>query len=206
MRDQQLQELETELRRTADDLHRLCDKPAPVVALVAEHRRRQGRRLVRLTAGIVCPLLIIAVMSLTGVPPFSKSVSSNHEKPAIRLYDGPPRPSFSQNSPASTASVDHRTDLETQRGESTTNPVQEEPVDVPSVPSADSPASNTAAPVFIPIVLAPGQHGGESVITTAIYIPEHTESLNLQDLSPAEQSAVRRVLGLDQQVEVQLSL
>jgi len=162
--------------------------------------------LVKLAAGLACPLLVVAIAGLMGISPFSKSVSSNREKPTFRLYDGPPRPSFRQNSPVSTASKGHRTDLETQQSEPTTNLVQEEPIDSPPVPSTDLPASNAAGPIFIPIVLAPGQHGGKSVITTAIYVPEHTRSLNLQDLSPAEQSAVRRVLGLVEHAEVQLSL
>lgn len=191
MRDQELQELESELRRTADDLHRLCDKPAPVNALVAEHRRRQRRRLVRVIAGVVCPLLVVAIAALTGVPPFS---------------DGAAETDTHANKIAGSSGNPGQRETISQQSEPTTNLVQEEPIDSPPVPPADSPASNAAGPILIPIVLAPGQHGGESVITTAIYVPEHTESLNLQDLSPAEQSAVRRVLGLVEHADVQLSL
>jgi hypothetical protein len=147
--------------------------------------------LVKLTAGIVCPLLVIAVISLTGVPPFSRGTAETDAR---------------EDQIAVSPDSAGQRDALPEPGEATTNLVQEGPTDSPPVPSADSPASNTATPILIPIVFAPGQHGGKSIVTTAIYVPEHTESLNLQDLSPAEQSAVRRVLGLDEHAEVQLSL
>jgi len=147
--------------------------------------------LLRVTAGIVCPLLVVVIAALTGVPPFSDGTAETDTR--VDKIAG------SSGSPS-------QRDTISQPSEPTTTLVQNEPIDAPPVPSADSPAANAAAPILIPIVLAPAQDGGKSVITTAIYVPEHTESLNLQDLSPAEQSAVRRVLGLVEHAEVQLSL
>jgi len=57
----------------------------------------QGRR-----KGSYCRLVRVPVR-------LPESVSSNHQKPAIRPYDGPPRPSKQEDSGEPTASEGHRT-------------------------------------------------------------------------------------------------
>jgi hypothetical protein len=64
-------------------------------------------------------------------------------------------------------------------------------------------AWRSAAPILIPVILTPANGDGDPIVATAIYVPERTELIRFEDLSPAEQAAVRSVLGPDERARSQ---
>jgi hypothetical protein len=51
-------------------------------------------------------------------------------------------------------------------------------------------------PLAFPVFIAVSEGDKKRIIAAGIYVPEHTREVDLSDLSPAEQHAVRQVLGI----------
>jgi hypothetical protein len=163
--------VENELRRTADELSRWCDRSPPVRELLAEHFRRRRQRFVRFS-GAICLLLVISICYLVSFWPFSKETAPVPSRPEfaattsdeVKLPNGATRIA----GPASNADIPNARNAPT----------------LPEMP----------APILFPVVVASEGSGGQPFVTTAIYIPEHSVTVDLRDLSPAEQRAVQRIL------------
>ena len=72
-------------------------------------------------------------------------------------------------------------------------PVAEKPL-----PARVQSGADRLGPVAMPVLITVREGDEDRVIATGIYVPEHTEPLDLLDLTPAEQHAVRQVLGIQQ--------
>ncbi len=53
-------------------------------------------------------------------------------------------------------------------------------------------------PLAVPVFITVSEGEQNRVIATGIYVPEHIENVSLLDLPPAEQHAVRQVLGISE--------
>ena len=49
----------------------------------------------------------------------------------------------------------------------------------------------------MPFLIIASDRGEYRITAAGLYVPESVEEVNLSDLSPAEQRAVRRVLGIE---------
>ena len=61
-------------------------------------------------------------------------------------------------------------------------------------PAADEPALRRA----VPVLFVTTDRNGQQVMTPAVYVPAQTQQVDLRELSPPMQRAVRTVLGLEQ--------
>jgi hypothetical protein len=182
-----LARIERQLRREADQLLGLLGQPPPTARLLAEHHRRRRRRLVRCACGIAAVLILATILVSTGGVPRSPRQAQplvNPHEPGKR-----PAPVVQGREPGADASE------------------QGVPSDLrPHVPPADSaphvaahPATGANRPTAWPVVITVPEGDKQRVIAAGIYVPEHTRPLNLSELTPGEQHAVREVLGIPQE-------
>ncbi|NQT16698.1 MAG: hypothetical protein HQ582_28330 [Planctomycetes bacterium] len=68
-----------------------------------------------------------------------------------------------------------------------------------SPPAVVSWEPDPTLPAAMPIFITLPEGDKQRVIATGIYVPEHTEPLDFLDLTPAEQHAVRQVLGIPEE-------
>jgi hypothetical protein len=179
-------------KRLARDAHRLLatvDTDALAARLKAELRRRRRRR--RSLAGAATALLTAGL-----------SLWSARERPA-----SPERPVIARHrsSPAMTDAPGPRPVLPTRTAQNQARladvaratagrPAANERVAVSPADAADSPAAGPQV-IGIPFIIEPAEGSGRRPVV-GIYVPGVVQPLDAADLSPAEQQAVNRVLGI----------
>jgi hypothetical protein len=81
----------------------------------------------------------------------------------------------------------------------------ERPQDTPfaapeSAVAHQPPHDSRAALADEPVAFLVTEQNGRRVVAVGVYVPPRVEEVDLHDLSPLEQAAVRRVLGLEEEV------
>ena len=179
MNESPLNDLESRLRQDAEQVLETQSHAAPVAELLRRHDIRSRRRILVRNAGLA--LLVIVL-------------------PAAWFVSGLLR------SPARELAVDDKTTP----SESEEKLVVESPRSVPEsgesivpVRSTEDPDARQPGTGFIPIVMTGINADGEQISIPAWYLPERSESIDFSQLSPAQQRAVREVLGLKDSPENQ---
>jgi hypothetical protein len=173
------------LRDDAERVRDAQDVSPPIASLLERHASRQRRRQVtRYAAAAVVPVAIIAAWLASGLlqpagDQFNPSGGGDEAiTEAVPSVPEPIEPSRDLVPQAIAAEAPQ----ETERGEGT-----------PIVANFDT--------RVIPIMLVRTGADGEQQLVPGLYIPEHSESIDLSQLSEAQQRAVRKVLGLPKQRE-----
>jgi hypothetical protein len=169
-------DLEQRLRREAETISSRDARCGSAIAIGAEFRRRRTRR--RRQGGLAA-----AALMACGVIGYAGWKQTEGEPPhPVRVVQTP--------GAATAAGADSQRDDE----------ARPSPLPAPVVhesPAFPGDASEAPAPFLITVA---GEDEQE-VIAVGVYIPPRVERVNLRDLPPLEQAAVRRVLGLDEPAE-----
>jgi hypothetical protein len=169
--DRGFHDLEQRLRREADAVSARHACLGSAAGIRTEFRRRRARRLRR--GGMAAALLVICGWAGYAIWTHPGGGALEQDRIATALPD-PSSPSPGEavvQGPAMTA-------------------VAERP---------PTPAEGSAAPA--PFLITVADKAEPKVIAVGVYIPPRVERINLRDLPPLEQAAVRRVLGLDEPAE-----
>jgi len=177
--------IERQLLDEADRLLGSLGQFPPTAALVAEHHRRaRVRRVTRTVCSIVGVLMIVGTAGLIGGVWPSRPMA-NPEGPGNDARSVVPDGALAEESSGDGLRL-------------TDSPSQPRPGEQGSLAMVEwkpDPSLPPAVPVFI--TLPEGDK--QKVIATGIYVPEYTEEVDLLDLTPAEQHAVRQVLGIPEE-------
>ena len=180
----QVAAIERQLREQADQLLSLHDQQPPFSALLAEHHRRRRRQIMRWACGVAAVLMLVGMGGLLRSFWQSEPFADQHERAGDARSVVQSRGPGSDNAPVVVPPD--------------ATPGEEPPINRPPQFAAQ-PAADATGPPAWPVLIAVPEGDEERVIATGIYVPEHTVPLNLLDLTPAEQHAVRQVLGIPQQ-------
>jgi hypothetical protein len=174
--------MEQRLRDEADRLLLSHGGEPPTSALVAEHRRRlRVRRVTRTVCCAAGVLLLLGTAGLVGAL-----------WPENRLADHPPAPKRARSIvPRVNETNDHQPGGRP-FNDSLAKPSPGEPLLTLVAPASDVAHGSPVVPVFITVPEGDRQR----VIAAGIYVPERTQEVDLSNLSPAEQHAVRQVLDI----------
>jgi hypothetical protein len=174
--DLEFRDLVQRLRREAETVsaHRA---PCGVAAAIGvEFHRRRARR--RRRGGLAAALLVVC-----GWFGYAAWRHVGVEAPqALRVVQTP--------SAVSSAGSSSRKEDQVALTPPTAPPTHELPV---------SPGDGSAAPA--PFLITVTGEDEQEVIAVGVYLPPRVQRVNLRDLPPLEQAAVRRVLGLDEPTE-----
>jgi hypothetical protein len=163
--DSRLSGLEEDLRRDAERLHALQPPVIPLRQLQTGYHRGRRRRMVRRVTALVAPVLVMAAV----LPVF---YGRSADKPAKEL-----------STERSIAPIEPRAlDVSAERGAADARDV------------AAAALVEASGVIAIPVVIIRDEDGQPSVMP-GILVPAHEIPVPIFDLSPAEQQAVRRVLG-----------
>lgn len=174
MNEHNLSDLETRLRQDAERILETQNHAAPVAELLQRHSGRQRRRIRIRLAGV---MLLLAVVL-----------------PAAWLASGLHRPPPSETGPLGM----------TQQSAIGDRAVVETPPIVPEFAEPNGiidPDALHAIAGARPIIFVRINADGEQVSIPGWYIPPRSKSIDFSLLSPAQQRAVREVLGLKQGTE-----
>ena len=175
MKQDPVSELEKRLCRDAKRVLDIQDHSAPVATLLERHGERQRQRKRVRSAGITLLAVVVPAVWVASV--------------------------LLQPSASGTARID-------ETGQRTTpmNIVVTAPPPVPtpreSVQEVD-PGTTIASSHLVPILLVGTNADGEPVFVPGLYVPERHVSVDVSQLSQAQQRAVRTVLGLEKPHETQ---
>jgi hypothetical protein len=178
----ELARIERQLQDQADRLLWLHGYEPPTSALLAEHRSRRRRRIVGAVCGVAMVLMLVGAAGVLRSIPQEEPLANQREA------SDDARPAVPSHAPGHDSS-----------------PVVVSPQVAPGDARLDRapqfvahPASGSDGPPAWPVLITVPEGDKERVIATGIYVPEHTRPLDLLDLPPAEQHAVRQVLGIPQ--------
>jgi hypothetical protein len=177
-----LDPIEGRLRGEAEQLLRLHGREPPTQALVAEHRHRVRRR--RVVRWACCVVGLLTAIGAADV--------------AWRHWPGQPAAGGQRLAEAGREAVERALPPEKTRpadGAGTVGPGLPTPEERrPEIASDPTAAPN--GPLALPILFTVREGDRRKVVAAGLYLPERAEEVSLLDLSPAEQHAVRQVLGL----------
>ena len=166
--DDAIREIERRLRSEAERLGRLDAVPAPVPRLYAEHARSQRRRAARAAAAVLIPAILLVAVWLAR----SGSTKPTPSERSVAQPVTPLAPDHHRPSPSSVTRDGAALGI-----------------------VAEYSAAGDSGVFAVPIVIIRIEDGQE-VVSPGFLVPAHEAPLELDDLSPAEQRAVRQVLDL----------
>jgi hypothetical protein len=176
--------MERQLREQADQLLSRHGQEPPASSLLAEHHRRRRRRIVRCACGIAAVLMLVGtggvLHSLRQADPLADQHESGGDGRSVVQSHDPGKHSSPLVVPPDAT------------------PDDGPPVDRPPQFAAH-PAADANGPPAWPVLITVPEGDKQRVIATGIYVPEHSVPLNLLDLTPGEQHAVRQVLDIPQE-------
>jgi len=177
--------IERQLLDEADRLLGSLDQFPPTAALLAEHHRRaRVRRVRRTVCSIVGVLMIVGTVGLTQRIWPARPVA-NPEGPVNGARSVVPESALAEESSGGGLRL---TDLPSQP-----------PPGKHSVVAFVEWEPDPSLPPAVPVLITLPEGDKQKVIATGIYVPEYTEQVDLLDLTPAEQHAVRQVLGIPEE-------
>ena len=182
--------LEARLRNDAERVLEAQDVLPPVAGLLERHAIRQRcRRSARYAAAVVVPVAIAAAWLALGLA----------------------RPAGDELNPSGGVDEAIAEAVPSVSVPSVSEPIEPSPDPVPETSASEKPWAaerNETTPRFanlearvIPIMLVRTTADGEQKLVPGLYIPEHSQSIDLSQLSEAQQRAIREVLGLPKQRE-----
>ncbi len=180
----ELAPIERQLREQADQLLSLHGREPPTSSLLAEHYRGRRRRIVRCVCGIAAVLMLVVTGGVLRSFWQGEPLADQHE-----------------------VGVDRSSVVQSHDPGQGRSPVVVFPgAALGDGPSSDRPpqfaaraAAEANGPPAWPVLITVPEGDKQRVIATGIYVPEHTVPLDLLDLTPGEQHAVRQVLGIPQE-------
>ena len=184
-RHEQFSEIEERLRHEADRVASSCDvPPPPVTTLIGECRQRLRKRRMAWAACCVSGLLLLSASLYV----FRPAAPSADHKSLTRVSGSPGK--------------NDRTRVALPNENHTPDPESSPSTDGELVAwFVDQPDSDATGPSSVLVFFTQPDGDRHEVIATGVYVPEHTEHVNLLDLTRPEQRAVREVLGMTGQDE-----
>jgi hypothetical protein len=183
--DRLFEPIRQRLRQEADRLLHTHGREPPTPALLAEHRRRRRRSATWAACSALAVLTAVGTAGvLRGLRPAQPTAARQGPK---HLQDRPVEAAVARNT------VDSQ---QTGTSASPRHASSDTPPDPKPTANLNAPVPRQDGRLALPVLLTLPVGDKQRVIAPGLYVPPRTQQVNLAELSPAEQHAVRQVLGI----------